>query len=113
MRRPAADAGPGWASSYTHTASADMTTTAAISASPSTGKYLVIDDVIFSTDTAMNFTIEDETAGTDILKFYCPANTTIQITPRGKIRLPVSNKKAYGKASVAGNVAITLCYHSE
>jgi hypothetical protein len=107
------DNGPAWTPAYTHTASADMTTTAALTAAPTSGQKIVIDDIIFSTGTAMNFTFEEETSGTDVLKIYVPANTTIQLTPRGKIKLATANKKLHGVASVAGNVAVTVCYHSE
>jgi len=107
------DGGPRFTSSYTHTASADMSTTANITGAPSSGEYLVIDDIFFSTDTEMNFTFEEETSGTDIIKVYIGANGYLQYTPRGKIKLPTADKKLNGKASAAGNVAVTVCYHSE
>lgn len=107
------DAGPAFSSSYTYTASADMSTAAAISAAPTSGEYLVIDDIFFSSDTAMNFEFEEETSGTVVLKVYVPANFAGQFTPRGKLKLPVADKKLFGDASAAGNVAITVFYHSE
>jgi len=107
------DEGAGWTTVRTQTSSADMTTTAALTAAPTSGQYIVVDDIIFSTDTAMNFTFEIETAGTDHVKVYCPANTTMQLTPRAKWKMETADKKLYGIASVAGNVAVTVFYHSE
>ena len=109
----AVDAGISHTSTWTHTASADMSSTAALTAAPTTGQYIVVDDVLFSTDTEMNFTFEIETAGTDNVIVYVAANTTIQFTPRGKWKLATADKKLHGKASAAGNVAITVWYHSE
>lgn len=107
------DNGPAFTSSYTYTASADMSTTAAISAAPTSGQYLVIDDIFFSSDTALNFEFEEETSGTVVMKVYVPANFAGQFTPRGKLKLPTADKKLFGDASGAGNVAITVFYHSE
>jgi hypothetical protein len=107
------DAGANWTSVYTYTTSADMSTAAAISAAPPAQQYIVIDDVFFSTDTAMNFEFEEETSGTVLFKVYTAANTTIQFTPRGKVKLATANKKVFGDASASGNVAITLVYHYE
>jgi len=107
------DGGWGWDAHFTHTASADMSTTANISGAPVTGEVIVVDDIFFSTDTAMNFTFEEETSGTDFLKVYVPANTALQLTPRGKLKLSTIDKKLNGKASAAGNVAVTIMYHSE
>ncbi len=107
------DGGPGWTSSYLHTASADATGAVDLTAAPTAGQKIVIDDIIFSTDTAMNFTFEEETSGTDVLKIYCAANSTVQITPRGRIKLATAGKKLRGDASVAGNIAVTVVYHSE
>ena len=108
------DGGPTWASSkWTHTASADMSSTANLTEAPDSGQYIVVDDIFFSTDTAMNFTFEIETAGTDNLKVYVAANTTLQLTPRSKWKLATADKKLNGKASASGNVAVTIFYHSE
>lgn len=108
------DAGPSWSSGkWTHTASADMSSTANLTDAPESGQYIVVDDIFFSTDTAMNFTFEIETAGTDNLKVYVAANTTLQLTPRAKWKLATADKKLNGIASAAGNVAITVFYHSE
>jgi hypothetical protein len=93
--------------------SADLTTAAAVTDAPTSGQKIVIVDIVASSDTAMNLLFEEETSGTDIFKVFVPANGTVQITPRGKVKLATANKKLTGKASVAGNVAITVTYYSE
>jgi hypothetical protein len=111
------DAGPYWPSilgvSGAAVVSADMTTAAAITDAPTSGQKLVITDIVFSTDTAMSLLFEEETSGTDIAKVFLPANGSGQITPRGKVKLATPDKKLTAKASVAGNVAITVLYYSE
>ena len=93
--------------------SADMTTAAAVTHAPTSGEKLVIVDIVASADTAMNLLFEEETSGTDILKVFIPANGVVQITPRGKIKLATANKRLTCKASVSGNVAVTVTYYSE
>jgi len=107
------DAGPAWTPVYLHTASADATGIVDVTGAPASGQKIVVDDIMVSVDTAMKLTFEDETAGTDLLVLYMAANSTAQVTPRGKIKLPVADKKLRMDASVAGNVAVTVCYHSE
>lgn len=111
------DAGPKWTSVFGVTSaavvSADMTAATAVTDAPTSGQKLVIVDIVASTDTAMNIIFEEETSGTDIFKVFLPANGTVQITPRGKVKLATANKKLTAKASVAGNVAITVTYYSE
>ena len=93
--------------------SADMTTAAAVTDAPATGKKLVIVDIIASADTAMNLIFEEETSGTDIVKVFVPANGSVHIKPRGRLKLATAGKKLTAKASVSGNVAITAIYHDE
>lgn len=111
------DAGPNWTSvfgvSSAAVVSADMTTAAAVTAAPTSGQKLVIVDIVASTDTAMNILFEEETSGTDIFKVFLPAYGTVQITPRGKVKLATADKKLTAKASVAGNVAFTVTSFSE
>lgn len=107
------DAGAAWTTVYTYTASADMSTPAAITAAPTAGQKICIDDIVFSSDTALSMEFEEESSGTVIFKIYIPANGSVQITPRGKVKLPVADKKLFGDASASGNVAITVTYHSE
>lgn len=107
------DAGPSQAVTRTYTASANMTTAAAISAAPESGKKLVGVDFIISSDTAMSFSIQEETSATVFAKVFLPANGVVQITPRGYLKTAVADKKFFGKASAAGNVAVTAIYFSE
>lgn len=110
---PTKDAGPYQTVTRTYTASADMTTAADLTAAPTAGQKIVLMDLIISTDTAMSFTIQEETSATVFAKVYLAANSTAQITPRGYIKAAVADKKIQGDASAAGNVAITAFYFSE
>ena len=110
---PTLDGGPAQAVTRTYTASADMTTAAAISAAPDSGLKIVAMDIIISTDTAMSFTIQEETSDTVFAKVYLPANGVVQLTPRGYLKAEVADKKLFGKASVSGSVAILVVSFSE
>lgn len=110
---PTLDGGPAQSVVRTYTASADMTTAAAITAAPDSGLKIVGMDFIVSTDTAMSFTIEEETSATVFAKVFLPANGVAQLTPRGYLKAEVTDKKLMGKASVSGNVAVTAVYFSE
>ena len=110
---PTSDAGASWLQSYTTTTSADMTGAADLTSAPTSGQRIVIDDVLLSSDTALYIDLLEETSGTLIARVYLPAGGTAQFTPRGKLKLPSANKKLRGDASLAGNVAITVLYHSE
>jgi len=70
-------------------------------------------DFIISSDTAMSFSIQEETSATVFAKVFLPANGVVQITPRGYLKTAVADKKFYGKASAAGNVAVTAICFSE
>jgi hypothetical protein len=107
------DAGPAWTSAYLHVASADASGGADLTAAPTAGQKICIDDVIISVGAALTVTLEEETSGADVAIFYMAANSTIQITPRGKIKLPTADKKLRLDTSGAGNIAVTVTYHSE
>jgi len=109
----AKDDGPQQTITRTYTTSADMTTAADISPAPTSGNKIVAMDVLVSTDTAMNFIVQEETSATGFAKVFLPANGAIQITLRGYIKAAVADKKLQGKASAAGNVAITCITFSE
>ena len=108
------DAGTGYTTTLTYTASADATSPTAITAAPTAGQKIVVDDIVISTDTAMavEFELED-TVATNYMKLYLPANGTAAVTPRGKWKLGTADKKLMIDASVAGNIAVTCIYHSE
>ena len=107
------DSGPSWTVTRTYTTSADMTTAGALTVAPTSGQKIVLDDIIISTDTAMLFEIEMETAETVLAAVRLPANGTVQLTPRDGLKGITADKKLFGDASAAGNVYITCCYHSE
>lgn len=109
----ASDAGPSQTVTRTYTASADMSTAADISPSPASGQKIVAMDILVSTDTAMNFSIQEASSATVFAKVFLPANGTAQMTLRGFIKTAVADRKLQGKASVAGNVAITVVSFSE
>lgn len=113
-----ADAGPAWTSirgvSGLPVNSADMTTIAAVTDSPTAGQKLVIDDILVSTDTAMSVTFKQETDSAVIRgPIYLAANSTTQITLRGKTKLATANKRLMCIASTAGNLTVEAVYHSE
>ncbi len=110
---PTLDGGPAQAVTRTYTASADMTTAAAISPAPTAGLNLVGMDFIISTDTAMSFTIQEETSATVFAKVFLPEDGTVQLSPRGYLKTAVADKKFFGKASVSGNVGIVVISFSE
>jgi hypothetical protein len=107
------DAGPAWTSAYQHTASADASAGADATAAPTAGQKIVVDDIIVSVGADLTVTFEEETSGTDIFVLYMAENTVAQITPRTQVKLPTADKKLRIKTSGAGNVACTVCYHSE
>jgi hypothetical protein len=110
------DGGPAWTTKFgvdgAAVLSADMTTAAHVTDAPATGKHAVIDDIVVSVDTAMSVLFEDHT-GTDLIKVYLPANGTLQITPRGKLRLATAGDVLTAKASVSGNIAVSVWSHDE
>lgn len=106
------DNGPTWTQSYLHTASADASGGVDLTAAPTSGQKIVVDDIIVSTDTAMWVLFEEETSGTDIIKLYLAANSGAQISPR-KLKLATADKKLRLDTEKAGNIAVTVLYHSE
>lgn len=107
------DAGPSQTVTRTYTASADMTTAADITPASAPGQKIVAMDILVSTDTTMNFSIQEETSATVFAKVFLPASGSAQITLRGYLKAAVADKKMQGKASVAGNVAVTAITFSE
>ncbi|MCL5111246.1 MAG: hypothetical protein M1401_20700 [Chloroflexi bacterium] len=112
------DAGPAWTASLGVAGAAVTSANAsaadlAVTDAPTAGQKMVITDVVASADTAMNLSFKEETSGTLILKLFLPANGSAQITPRGKMKLATADKKMVVRASVAGNIAVTVSYYSE
>ncbi len=107
------DGGPSWTHSRKFVASANMTTSADITDAPTSGQKIVADDILISSNVAMEFTIQEETSATVFASVFLPTNGTVQITLRDGLKAAVADKKLQGKASIAGNVRITCCWHSE
>lgn len=113
------DAGPSWTSVWgvagVPFASADQhSVVASVTDAPTSGQKLCIDDLIVSVDTAMNVTFKEETSGTVMFgPWYLPANTTLQVTLRGKKKLATADTKLQVITSVAGNITVQAGYHSE
>lgn len=113
------DAGPAWTSVWgvagvPFTSADQHSAVASVTDAPTSGQKLCIDDILLSVDTAMNVTFKEETSGTVMFgPWYLPANSTIQVTVRGKKKLPTVNKKLQVITSVAGNITVQVGYHSE
>lgn len=107
------DAGPNQTVVRTYTASADLTTAAAITAAPASGQKIVLMDVLISVSIATVVTIEMETSANVLAGFHMPANSTLQITPRGWLKGDAADKKIFAKSTVAGAVKFTAVYFSE
>jgi hypothetical protein len=111
--RPTKDAGIVRTSAATYTALATTARTA-VTPAPTTGQYLIVDDIVMSSDAALNVTFSREDANsTAVMKIYMPANGTVQITPRGMLKISTVTKKLNAKTSAAGNVSLTVFTHSE
>lgn len=112
------DSGPSWTSvfgisSARFTSANQSAAPANISDAPTASQKIVIADIVVSVDTAMRVDIKEETSGTVIFSLYMPANGTVQITPRGKIKLATIDKKLTVQTSASGNIAVTATYYSE
>lgn len=110
------DRGPDWDTTLGVSNAAVLITTAtttSVTGAPTSGAKIVVVDIFVSSDTAQTLTFEEETSGRDVFKFYVPANGTMQITPRGKLKLAVADKKLQLTTSAAGNVGCTVLYYSE
>lgn len=107
------DGGPAQTITHTYTTSADMTTAANISPAPTAGQKLVAMDIMVSVDTAMEFSVQEETSATVFASVFLPANSVAMITLRGFLKTAVADMHFQGKASVAGNVRVTMNSFSE
>jgi hypothetical protein len=86
---------------------------ASITDAPTSGQKIVVDDILFSSDTALRLDFSEETTGTILFSVYLSAGSSGQFTPRGKLKLATADKKLQWRASAAGNIAVTPLYHSE
>jgi hypothetical protein len=108
------DAGINWTRVQTYTTSSNMTTAAAITAAPTAGQKIVLDDLLVSVNKACLFDIEMETTGNVLAAIRLPTDGSAQLTFRNGLKGDAADKKLYGKTSVAAaTIYITASYHSE
>jgi hypothetical protein len=107
------DAGPNSRGTDTYTTSADMSTAAAIAPAPTAGQYSVLKEIDISAGVAMEFSLQEETSATVRRSYLLPANGTLHIVFRDEIKLATTDKRWFGKASVAGSVRIGTVVKSE
>lgn len=120
MAKTVKDSGPGlpggssWGIAGERFTSANQSAGVAnVTDAPASGEKLVITDIIVSVDTAMRVDFSEETSVDYVFSLYLPANGSMQITPRAKIKLPVADKQLQVRTSASGNIAITVGYYSE
>lgn len=106
------DNGPFWTVARLYTPITTATTTD-ITAAPTSGQKIVLDDCLISCDAACAVSIIEETSLTVFAKVFVPANGTVQITLRDALKAAVADKKMRAITGAAVNCSITACYHSE
>jgi hypothetical protein len=105
---PATYSGPTWTPVRTYTTSTDISTAAAITAAPTSGKAIYLDELIVSVGTS----IQMETSANVLASVFLLANTAYKFNfPNGLLGDAI-NKKLFGKASVSGQVRVWANYHS-
>ena len=112
------DNGPAWTSVFGVSGEAVSSANASstplvITDAPTTGQKIVLDDVEISVDTAMTVTLRTTTGVKKLGVYYLPANSVIQITTRGRKKAPTANQTLEVLTSVAGNISVCACFHSE
>lgn len=115
------DAGPSWTTRRGINAngepfsSADQSgSAAAVTLTPVSGaNKLIITDLIVSVGTTMTVTLTEETSGFVIAKLHLVANSAVQVTARGEIKLTTANKRLMVQTSVAGNIDVQALYYEE
>lgn len=113
------DAGPAWTSVFgvsgVVVTSADATGIVAVTDAPTSGQKIVVTDIVVSVGaTAMQVDFEVESAAsTHLLTLYMAADSTVQITPRGRLKLPTADKKLTIDTSAAGNISVGVWFYSE
>lgn len=115
---PVYDAGSNWTVvhgvSGARFTSADQTAAvASVTDAPTSGKKLVVTDIIISVDTAMRVDFTEESSATVIESIYMAANSTVNLITRSKRKLATANKKLQVKTSAAGNISVNAFYYSE
>lgn len=114
------DAGPSWTSAWgvssAPVASSDMSSVTNVTDAPTSGQKIVIDDIFLTNRTtgALECTLKCETTAAILIgPIQVGANSTIQLTPRGKLKLATADKKVTATWSASGNVNVLIGFHSE
>jgi hypothetical protein len=98
----------------TFTSADQHSVTAAVTDQTPAGAWLVITDIVASSDTLLTLTFTEETTGTIKAKMFMPASGgAAQYTPRGKLKLDTAGKRLLVQASVSGNIAVGVHYYFE
>ena len=92
--------------------SANASTAVAVSGSPTAGEHLVITDIIVSVAAAMEVAFEEETSGTELVKFHMAQDQTVVISPRSAIVLPTADKRLFVDTDTAGSISVTVLSYS-
>lgn len=92
--------------------SADASTAVACTDAPTTGEKLAIQNIIVSAAAAMEIAFEEETSGTEIVKFHMAQDSTVQVCFESPLVLPTAGKKLLIDTDTAGSVSATVQYYS-
>ncbi len=107
-----------WGVTGAPVASSDMSSLASVTDAPTSTQKIVVDKIHASVGSTMNLIFKCETSGAIISgPHYVLANTSLELNFTGPgskgPKLGTADKKLQCIASVAGNVAINVAYHSE
>lgn len=106
----ATDSGIGLEVNREFNESADATSGLTITSTPEASNHILVYDLIVSVDTDMTLTLRTVTSNTVYNKFYMPANSVVQITPRGGIFIEEQGEALEVVASAAGNISIYVIW---
>jgi len=99
--------------SYWYTVITDnMTNVTYLSYAPTQGMAVVVTDVVISADAVTYIDLMAYGNPQPLFRSFLAANSTVQLTPRAKLKLP-ANTRLCGQASAAANVSITVAYYQE
>jgi hypothetical protein len=112
------DDGPAWVSEWGVNGvpvSADISAAAvAVTGVSHDNEYVVIDDFLLGSGAVAEvLTFTDAITGKTVAIVRVPANTTVQYTLRGKLRLPSKNSYLKCQSSAAGTSDVAIGWHSE
>ena len=92
--------------------SADAQAGVDITAAPTSGKSICIDDLLISTDTDMYVYLQSKTSSTKFAPMYVASYIPIPITFRNGLECPDADEAVQIVTDTAGNISVTPSYHS-